>query len=255
MEDKSEFAASDSLELNTVIFCNNICMHGSITLFETLRKMSIIDDILLSSPLSNSNSLIKAFAKHLGDPCSLSLFTQGGVFQHLPSKIFRSLFHGLEESIICRAVEQTGYLHSHFIYKHLWNTLGRLLAPQLLVPILPSAFQSSKQKSSTERLLLLLTGLAWLTCCPLLFWCQIHRGVGGWSIMFHSAELTAECRRCQLVPVLCGANLIRSLLLFKHVDFWGQCNGRRRKNSNDWKMKNCGRTTKTVMEQVLWALP
>lgn len=219
MEVRSEFAASDSLELSSVIFFNNICMHGSITLFEALRKMSIVDDILISSPLSNSNLLIKTFAKHVGDLSSLSLFTQGGCFQHLPWKILQSLFHGLEESIICRTVEQAGFLHSHFIYKHLWNTVGSLLALHLLVPILPTAFQSSKQKSSTERLLSLLIGLSQLTCCPLLFWCQIHKGVGGWSIMFHSAELTAECRRCQLVPVLCGANLIRRFLLFKHVGF------------------------------------
>lgn len=45
--------------------------------------MSVIDDIFPSSPLSNSNLLIKAFARHVGDMSSLSVFTQGGFFQHL----------------------------------------------------------------------------------------------------------------------------------------------------------------------------
>jgi len=55
--------------------------------------MSVMDDILPSSPLSNSNLLIKAFAKQVGDLSSLSVFTQGGSFQHLPWKRFQALFH------------------------------------------------------------------------------------------------------------------------------------------------------------------
>jgi len=66
--------------------------------------MSVMDDILPSSPLSNSNLLIKAFAKQVGDLSSLSVFTQGGSFQHLPWKRFQALFHWLGESVICKAV-------------------------------------------------------------------------------------------------------------------------------------------------------
>lgn len=185
--------------------------------------MGVTDDFLPFSSLSNSIFLLKVFARHVED---LSMFTQGDCFQHLPWQIFQSLFHVLTESVVCKLYSrQTSFTAIWFtnicrivleVYWHLNSS-----CPSSLLTF------NHKSKNPAQKDYHCTLGYwycypYWLTCCPYLLRCRFTDEKVAEVPMCRCAEVTAECRSCQLAPVLCGTDLNRSPLLFKHVGVWGQ---------------------------------